>query len=260
MLISLNSTNTDRWLLSIFFVFFLFSCAPSRKAVYFNSSGDNTVIDTESESLQPVIQKNDLLSITISSLYSEASEIFNRNTAASDDRGSNSTGYIVDQDGYIQIQMLGRIKVYGLTIKAIKETITNSLIAEKLLIDPIVNIRYLNFKVTVLGEVGRPNVFTVPSEKISLLEALGLAGDVTIYGRKDNVMVIREEEGKKVIKRFNLNSADLFTSPYYYLKSNDVVYVEPSKVKMTNANSTRQWLPVIITGVSAIIIAVSRFN
>ena len=100
------------------------------------------------------------------------------------------------------------------------------ILEKKLLIDPIVNIRHLNFEVTVIGEVGRPTVITVPSEKISLLKALGLAGDITIYGRKDNVLLVRESEGKNTVKHIDLNSKDFLTSPYYYLQPNDIIYVE----------------------------------
>jgi polysaccharide export outer membrane protein len=130
----------------------------------------------------------------------------------------------------------------------------------KLLIDPIVSIRMLNFKVTVLGEVEKPSVIPVPSEKISLLEALGMAGDITINGRRDNVLVIREEPGRKVIKRLDLNSSDLFTSPYYYLQSNDVVYVEPNKAKVRSGSNTAMWVSVVLAALSFGIIAVTNIK
>jgi len=110
-----------------------------------------------------------------------------------------------------------------------------------------VNIRYLNYKVTVIGEVGHPTVINVPNEKISLLEALGLAGDLTIYSKRDNVLIIREIEGAKSFQRINLNTNELFTSPYYYLKSNDVVYVETNKNKVASTSRGVIWIPVIFS-------------
>jgi polysaccharide export outer membrane protein len=115
----------------------------------------------------------------------------------------------------------------------------------------------MNFRVTVLGEVRNPNVIPVPNEKISLLEAIGLAGDLTIYGKRENVLVIREENGQKIIKRINLNSNELLTSPYYYLKSDDVVYVEPNKSRVASSRSS-EWVPVVISALSFAAIIVDR--
>jgi polysaccharide export outer membrane protein len=126
------------------------------------------------------------------------------------------------------------------------------------LVDPIVSVRFLNFKVTVLGEVQRPTVVDVPDEKISLLEALGLAGDITIYGKRDNVMVIREENNQKIIKRLNLNSSEIFNSPYYYLKANDIVYVEANKARIATSTRTTQLLPIFLTALSFIAIMLDR--
>ena len=162
-----------------------------------------------------------------------------------------SRGYLVDTDGNIYFPLLGSIKAEGLTKTQLKDKIRNLSIEKKILLDPIVNIRFLNFRVTVLGEVGRPTVIPIPNEKISLLEALGLAGDLTIYGNRTNVMVIREEvvpgqKDQRSIHRLNLNSAELFTSHYYYLQSNDIVYVEPNKSKVASTSRATQWLPVDI--------------
>ena len=115
------------------------------------------------------------------------------------------------------------------------------------MIDPIVNIRFLNYRVTVLGEVKNPTVVSVPSEKVSLLEAIGLAGDLTIYAQRDNVLVIREEGEQKIVKRLDLSSNDLFTSPFYYLKTNDIIYVQPNKAKVASAGRAQQWLPIILS-------------
>jgi polysaccharide export outer membrane protein len=215
---------------------------------------------------EPLIQKNDILSISVSSLNPEASKIFNAPNITEAEgvdltgRAMNISGYLVNQDGYIQFPFLGNIKAAGLTKKALKENIAQSLVTKKLLLDPIINIRFLNFRVTVLGEVAHPTVVNVPSEKITLLEALGLAGDLTIYAKRHNLLIIREEEGKKTIKRIDLNSTALFSSPYYYLRPNDIVYVEPDKAKVASANPVRQWLPLVFSGLTIVVIGLDRLT
>lgn len=253
--------NKFRFLLSIGFLPFLISCADSRKVVLFNELNQAS-IQSKIENLEPVIQKNDLLSIVVTSPNPEASLAFNLPASSQITSFTNSTstvsGYLVNQDGFIQFPVLGNIKASGLTKAELKENITKSLVGGKLLVEPNVTIRYLNYKVTVIGEVAKPAVINVPNEKITLLEALGLAGDMTIYGRRDNVLIIRETDGVKNFTRINLNSNEIFTSPYYYLKSNDVVYVEPSKQKVSQANPSRLWIPVIFSTISAAVVIVDR--
>jgi polysaccharide biosynthesis/export protein len=264
---NMKSTLFGRIALSncVLSLFFISACVNTRKAVYFNNIQD-TEINAGLTDLEPLIQKNDLLSISVSSLNPEASKIFNAPNVSEAEgldlsgRAMNVSGYLVNQDGYIQFPFLGNIPAAGLTKKALKDNIAKSLVAKKLLLDPIINIRYLNFRVTVLGEVAHPNVVHVPSEKITLLEALGLAGDLTIYAKRDNILVIREEEGKRIVKRLNLNSTALFTSPYYYLKPNDIVYVEPDKAKVATANPVRQWLPMVFSGLTIVVIGLDRLT
>ena len=176
--------------------------------------------------------------------------------------GSNQvgSGYLVNSDGNIQLPILGFIPVAGRTTKDVKESITATLLEKKLLIDPIVTIHHLNYEVTVIGEVGKPSVINVPSEKISLLKALGLAGDITVYGKKDNVLLIREINGKRRVKRLDLNSPDFLRSPYYYLQPNDVVYVEANKQKISNASGTRQTIAIVLSGLSLVLLALDRFQ
>ncbi len=182
---------------------FFTSCANTKKIVYFNNVKDATFPATTVERQTP-IESNDILSITISSANAEASSPFNlqNNNISSSTTvtGSNteSGGYLVNADGTVDLPILGAVKAAGLTKEQLKDNITNLILSKKLLVDPIVDIRYLNYEVTVLGEVARPTVITVPSEKISLLKALGLAGDLTIYGKRDNVLLIREENGEKI--------------------------------------------------------------
>ena len=246
--------------------FLLFSgCASSRKAVYFNDI-NKAEFTAQVESLEPVIQSNDLLNISVTSLNAEASETFNtinnnvvRPTSANNNV-VNAAGYLVDTEGYINFPYLGKIRAAGMTKKALQDVIKTEILNRKLLKEPIVDIRYMNYKVSVLGEVAKPAVLTIPNEKITLLEALGLAGDLTIYGSRNNILLIREEDGKKKLNRIDLTSNEIFTSPFYYLKSNDIVYVEPNKTKIANASATRQWLPVILSALSLAVISVDRLT
>lgn len=235
------------------------SCVNTKKAIYFNNVQDTTFKAVGSD-LQQVIQKNDLLSISVSSLNPEATLIFNTPNIPTVNSGSlmagstQMTGYLVNQEGSILFPVLGTISVGGLTKKAVSDTIASRLILRKLLVDPIVNVRFLNFRVTVLGEVARPTVISVPNEKISILEALGMAGDLTIYAKRDNVMLIREENGDKIVKRLNLNSSSILASPYYYLKTNDVVYAEPNEARLAATSTVRQNIPIALSALSFIAI------
>ena len=197
------------------------------------------------------------MSITVTSLNATATEIFNTPNTAGSQPGQGVAGYLVNFDGTIQFPMLGSIKAAGFTKEQLKENLRKSIVDRQLLLDPIVNIRYLNFRVTVLGEVKNPTVLTIPNEKVSLLEAIGLAGDLTIYGKRENVLIIREENGQKLIKRINLNSNELLSSPYYYLKSDDVVYVEPNKARVASARGG-QWVPAALSALSLLVVVVDR--
>lgn len=238
------------------------SCTNTKKATYFNNAQDESIIPNFADTILPVIKKNDILSITITSLNDKASEMFNlpntyaNNSTVTSTNGQSGTGYLVNSDGYIQLPILGDIQVAGLTSKEVKHIITNILIEKKLLTEPIVNIRHLNYEVTVLGEVGKPAVINVPSEKISLLKAIGLAGDITIFGKKDNVLLIREVNGKREIKRINLNEVNFLNSPYYYLQPNDLVYVEANKDKVALSSALRQSLPTLLSALSVVLITI----
>lgn len=242
------------------------SCGSVKDATYFNST-DSVAYPKEVQNLEPIIQENDLLSITVSSINQEATKIFNfqnDNVIQSSTNAGNTTivsGYLVDQDGYIRFPILGNIKAANRSKKALREEITKTLIERELLLEPIVDIRYLNYKISVLGEVKEPSVLTIANEKISLLEALGLAGDITIYGRRDNVTLIREEEGgMKRIRRIDLTTNEIFNSPYYYLQSNDIIYVEPNKSKVVGSSLATQWVPVVLSAISLAIITITNFR
>ena len=239
------------------------SCVSTKKSTYFYGSTDGK-IGSDSRVPESIIQKNDILSILVSSPNPEATAMFNPQVSAGTYNQSlitnqaSNTGYLVNTEGFIQFPVLGNIKAEGLTKTKLEEEIAKTLLQKELLRDPVVSIRFLNFRVTVLGEVNKPSVVTMPNEKLSLLEALGLAGDITIYGNRENVMVIRDENDQKTLKRLNLNSTELFTSSYYYLKSNDIVYVEPTKAKVATTSRANQWLPILLSGLSFAAIVADR--
>jgi polysaccharide export outer membrane protein len=244
----------------------LSSCINTKQVTYFNDAADTAYIDTPGAT-ENIIQNNDILSITINSLNAEASAIFNTtnnfviNSSTASGSTTQSTGYLVNKDGGIQLPILGNIKAAGLTKTQLKDLITQTIISKKLLVDPVVNIRHLNFEVTVVGEVGRPTVITVPNEKISMIKALGLAGDITIYGQKNNVLLIRESSGKKKLVRLDLQSTSFIKSPYYYLMPNDVVYVEPNKNRIASVSRGHQLIPSLLYTLSVVaVIIINRVN
>jgi polysaccharide export outer membrane protein len=245
------------------FMLFGTSCVDTKQVTYFNNIPD-AALPAQTINLEPVIQRGDLLSISVSSVNTESTATFNAsNVPANGSQFSSNmlaqpVGYLVSQKGTIDFPMLGSMEVAGMTKEALKNSIAKTLEDKKLLFNPIVTVRYLNFHVTVLGEVGRPGEVTIPNEQVTILEALGLAGDMTIYGRRENVLLIRHENGQKIVRRLNLNSEKVLTSPYYYLKSNDVVYVEPNWNKVASVSQSRQWAPVIISTLSFLIIVLDR--
>jgi polysaccharide biosynthesis/export protein len=259
----------NRWLttflFSIGFTLVMTSCVNTRKATYFNDIADTAMI-AATNIPEPVINPNDLLSISVSSLDPQSTLLFNTpnlpvapgGAATSNNTLQQAVGYLVNKDGMIKFPILGEIKAQGLTKKELETNITQQLLNKKLLFDPIVNVRFLNYRVTVLGEVAHPGVITVPSEQISILEALGQAGDLTINGKRDNVAIIRQHnDGTRTVNRLNLNSSNVLRSPYFFLQSNDVVYVEPDKAKTAGASRSQQLLPSILSGVSILVVVIT---
>lgn len=168
-------------------------------------------------------------------------------------------GYFVDQEGYIDFPVLGRLKVAGLTLEEAKFQIYELL--QPYLRDAVVNARFLNFKITVLGEVNAPGTVRLTNKRVTLLEALGMAGDLSDYANRTNVLVIREKEGSRQYARINLQSADIFTSPYFYMQQNDVIYVEPIRARVaTIADPAQRIISYASAGLSIItlIIALTR--
>lgn len=215
----------------IFTMFLGASCASKKEVVYFQNTGTfETIVDKNN--FTPKFKVDDLVSIFVSTLDPEASLPFNLfRGAAEGGITPEQVDYLIDTNGEIDFPVVGKIKIAGLSPEE-----TRVLLREKLseyLRDPIINIRLKNFTITVLGEVKNPGTFVVTGEKITILEALGLAGDLTIKGQRENVMVIRDFDGTKVYTRTDLTKKEALSSPVYYLTQNDVVYVEPNQSAIT---------------------------
>ena len=260
-LIKLLSPNFVVILIVMLFV----SCSNMKKSTYFYDAPDSIYNSSRFENLEDTLNENDLLSISVSSVNNEAADMFNMSSSIGSSVMINGglvlgSGYLVDKKGYILVPILGQIKVLGKTKQEVRDYITSALISKKLLLDPIVDVRVINFRISVLGEVLRPNVFAVPSEKISILEALSLAGDITIYGNKERVSLIREVGENKVLHHLDLTSSEILTSQYFYLKSNDVIYVEPRPSKVAEASVLKPWIPVALSAISLAIIAIVNFK
>lgn len=168
----------------------------------------------------------------------------------------NAEGYLVDDEGFIRFPVLRKVKLGGLTTDEAREKLEAEL--QQYLNEPVVAIRYLNYRITVLGEVNRPSTFVVPSEKISILTALGMAGDMTPFGKRESVLLIREVEGVRTVTRMNLNSREFLSTPYFYLQQNDVVYVEPDKAREVQASTNVRAISIIGSLTTLAIIIATR--
>ncbi|HEY0354692.1 MAG TPA: polysaccharide biosynthesis/export family protein, partial [Flavisolibacter sp.] len=204
---------------------------------------------------QTVIQKGDLLSIRVYSLASGINPEADAPYNLPDQGGSgntNTAGILVDQNGNIEYPQVGVLKAEGLTREELAASIREKL--ESQLNRPTVVVRFINYKITVLGEVGSPSTFTVPTERITILEALGLAGDITEFGRKDNVKVVRDNNGEIVVGTIDLTSKDMFTSPYFKLKQNDVVMVDQTgkRIQQRERQEVAQQIGIATSIITAI--------
>lgn len=238
---------------------FFFSCASREKIAYYQNieqvvnSGNTKTFDTK-------LQPDDLLMIVVMAENAEAAAPFNlpsimmQSTTEMETQQLRMNSYLIDANGFIQFPVVGAIQLGGLT----RSEANAKLIVElkKFIKDPKINLRILNYKITVSGEVRQPGVQTIASERITLIEALTMSGDLTEYGRRDNIMVIREKDGKKEIGRIDITKADFINSPYYYLSQNDHVYVEPNKTKV-NASSVGPNTGIIISAISLLLTVVA---
>lgn len=252
------------------------SCFNTRNLVYMQGKFDTTKL-SQVTLPENVIHKGDLLSIIVYSDNPEATKIYNQpeitTPGASVVGGSSSTassqgitgnspssgGYLVDENGNIDFQGLGLLHVDSLTKSALKDTLMQRL--KNFLNNPYITVRFLNYRFTMLGEVARPGIFSIPSDHINLLEALGMAGDMTFYGRRDNILVIRESNGVRQFARLDITKPDIMASPYFYLQSNDVVIVEPTNKKVAaNDQTTIRNVSIAASVISTLAILYSIFK
>lgn len=232
----------------------LFSCASPEKVLYLQDIPDHLQQEIV-QNYEVIIHQDDLLAIMVNSINPELALPFNMPMISyqigKDSYGQQRVlGYLVDPQGEIDFPILGKIKAEGLTRAELTHRIKQKLIKEDLIKDPIVTVQFLNYKISVMGEVSRPGSFNISGDRITLLEALSMAGDLTIYGKRDRVAVIRETDGQRSIQYHDLRSSKIFNSPYYYLQQNDIVYVEPNKAKIGQSeinqnNSISTWVSIM---------------
>lgn len=260
--------------LSIFFISAgLFSCSSSKKIKYFQDIPDSGQMKSlaRAEYQEPAIQIDDIITILVQTVDPQATSMINLGnvpvpgTASAVGSASSLNqpvvaGYLVHKDGFVEVPVLGRIKLLGLTTSAAKDTVLKE--AVKYYKDPTVIVRYANFKFSVTGEVAKPGVYITPNEKVSILDAISLAGDLTIFGKRENVLLIRENlDGSRTPYRINLQKSDIISSPVFYLRQNDVIYVEPSKSKAaaTDVAQARTYT-IIGAALSVLIVLITRIN
>jgi polysaccharide export outer membrane protein len=226
--------------IAFFLVILIFSCKPRKELVYYQNI-DSLGSSTKVSSYEIKIQPDDLLMIIVSAEDAESALPFNL-TAASipSSAGLNNIAqqmsiqlYLVDVSGEITFPVLGKLQVGGLSRSELQQLLETRI--SKYIKNPIINIRRMNFKVSVQGEVTAPGTYTINSDRVTLIEAIILAKDLTIYGKRNNILIIREVNGIKTCNRVDITKADFINSPFYYLAQNDVVYVEPNKVKINGA-------------------------
>ena len=253
-------------------VVLLGSCSSGKDVPYFQNIDEISLAGSKGLYDAKIMPK-DMLTITVSTTDPAAAAPFNLsvgNTVGASGQlsngGGNLQGYLVDNDGNINFPVIGHIHVQGMTKSQCQDMIREKLLPYMAATEnPIVTVRMSSYRVTVTGEVNRPGVIPVSTEKMSIVEALAQAGDLTVYGKRDNIMLIREDEtGQKKMVRLNMNDANLINSPYYYLQQNDIIYVQPNSVKAKNAGigpSTTLWFSFIgiVTSISSLLISILRY-
>lgn len=227
------------------------SCASKKDIIYF--SDINLKEQNEILLLEGKIQINDILSIIVTSNSPDLASIYNSNLPTS----STNNGYLVTTEGTITLPILGKIKVKNLTLVEIENLLVQTLITGNHLSSPTVTVRLLNAKFTILGEIKNPGTYNFNEQNINILQALGYAGDLTINGKRQDVLIIREENNRRTYANIDLTSKNSFSSPYYYIKPNDVIYVNPNGPKVTSSGylpNLNNLLAIISISITSIIL------
>lgn len=257
-------------LVVLFSLSFLFFSCRTQRIAYFKDIPDNVKVKYVDlpNFAPPVVHSDDILNIVVQTLDPQANPILNQGNlpilsgvgttgAGSSANQQAVSGYLVSKEGNIHMPYIGLVHVTGQTTEQIRDTISARM--SKFFVSPVVSVRFANFKVTVLGEVRNPTTFSIANEKPTVIDAIGMAGDITIYGRHDNVMLIRDNNGKKEITRLNLDNSSVLNSPFFYLRPNDVIYVEPTanRVESTDAYRTK-YLTLLASGLTIVVFILSR--
>lgn len=236
-------------LIILLFLILFSSCTSTKKTIYFQDiQNDTTLTNLVSKNFEPKILKGDLLSITVASLSPENTAIYN----APQNAQGPATGYLVDENGDIQFIKLGTLHVAGMTRKELKTKLEKDL--SPYLAQTVVAVGFLNRHVTMMGAIS-PQVLPMPNDNMTIFDALATSGDIGVKGRTDNVLVIREKDNSKEFKRLNLTDKSIFYSPYFYLQPNDLIYVEPVKVKTEN---TTRIISYVTAGISFVLLVIDR--
>lgn len=247
------------------------SCINSKKIIYFSNLNDTALgriyVQDSVQHFVARIESGDILDIHVTSMNSAADAPFNQSSLpASPGEGTGAStgtlgstggnrGYLVDESGYIDYPIIGKLHVQGYTTAILRDTLEAKL-GVQYLKSPSVNVRFTNFKITVLGEVTHPASYNITSERVSIIDAIGMAGDLAISGKRENILVVRETGGRREFARLDLNSSDIFKSPYYFLKQNDIVYVEPRKSKIQASDDRFIRNFSIVTGTVGLILTI----
>jgi len=231
-------------------------CRSTKSITYFQPYSPRTdeVITNMMDVYTPTIKPGDVLSIVVNGLDSQDRELFNLPTTTQNTQSGGYVvlhpfrGFTVDEFGNIEYPQIGTMKVIGMTTNELEKRLTEQL--REFFVSPTVSINIANFIISVLGEVNRPAQYVASNNQLTLPQALSLAGDLTIFGRRDNVLLIREKDGERTFARIDLTNRNLFDSPYYYLHAGDVIYVEATKGRFTSTDRTYQLTPILISSLS----------
>ncbi len=262
----MNTNTIKLTLIAVAATALMAGCSSSSEIAYVKDAPRDTVSEITGEFTKG-IQANDLLSIYVESESPEVTLQFNQETnkiayanGTVINPGSTAvTGYLVNRDGDIIFPVLGKIHVLGMTHEQLANDLESRLVDEGHIIDATVTVKLMNFKVSILGDVQKPGMIQATGERLTIFEALSMVGDMTIYGQRTNVTVIREENGQRTIGEIDLTSADVFESPYYYLHQNDVIYVEPNLKKKKSAERDPMTMTYLSSAVSVISMLSSAF-
>ena len=236
------------------------SCASYKKIPYFQDLDRSQVITEDINNMSSlVIQPEDQISISVTSLNQDAANVFTNNIQNSGTNAENPVyGYVVNSNGEVTLPLLGVVKVGGLTSAQLSTQLQQQLLS--FLSKPNVAVKIVNFKVAVLGDVLRPNIYRSTSDRLTITEALSLAGDLNVTAKRDDITLVREINGKRTYIPIDLTSKKLFQSPYFYMKSNDLLFVQPGKLKLATVDTGYRNASLIISALSLIAIAVSLFT